>query len=196
MEKYIFVSGLLAVLLSCGNVENSDSSEQTQFSINSELLGSKIEISALDVSFCPPANWNMNDSIKEIVKTQIRLVDGNVLQEMYLLQLFYNDRTQSVLSIMDISELGITNLDSLRNIYEVQAIETSKTEEAVSLFEYNGLSVVQYIIQQDVMVNFKLLFFNNNYPLLQADYFIQKNNYENTKKSLEASVGSFKFDDN
>jgi hypothetical protein len=60
-------------------------------------------------------------------------------------------------------------------------------------FTKDNLKFVQFLIQKENLITFKLLFQNSQNELIQFDYIVPKENYVSEVKSIESSIGSIKI---
>ena len=162
-----------------------------EFVVDQALLGDVFRDSTLNVEFQPPARWTKADAqTKEMVAA---LIDSLSRYPVRLTEIFYDSASQSVAVLSDLSEVDTELYGKITSEYE-QVFNAGKTWDDVKMatFRFNNLTAHQLLLQNQQMVNFKLLFFKNLDNKFQVDYIVPRQVYAEKVRHIESSIGSIR----
>ena len=180
-------------LFFCSNQEQQSNSQSLElsFDVDSTKIGSFVENTDFGFSFGTPKGWTkIPDALFAEFSKQTPGVQVNGSQFVCSpVAIFLNKDNQSLLYISHIQAAD----DSIAiNSYQrmIQArFSTAKTGDFIN----NNIRFRQFLIQDEMRINFKLLFFNSKNRLFQFDYIVPKKFYVPELKAIESSIGSIKL---
>lgn len=160
--------------------------EELEFRVDENYLSTAISDSTLGISFRPIEGFSK-------ILSPIQSLETSEADFVKIHHLFKDDSTQSIMSVSSIANMPdslifglIENPDNYFNqdgIYN-QAMATS--------FSFDNFKVVQLLLSNDAVVNFKLFFVEGGREKFQLDYIFQRQEYIDFPKALESSIGSTK----
>ncbi|HMB91124.1 MAG TPA: hypothetical protein VKP65_09780 [Rhodothermales bacterium] len=180
---------MLVWLMACGGETETAQLQPMQFAVDSTLLGTMVEDADLGLQFQPPKGWEalaeeQVDSIRFATRTE-------EVERLRPKHVFLHPEQRSVLTVSTLlRDTTVTFAEQMAS-YE-QALASQFPEGAVrrARFLKDNIPVTQFLIQTGEVVNFKIILFEavNNLP--QLDYLVPRNQYPQTARSIESSIGS------
>lgn len=175
----------LIILDGCTNSDSKAKRNDLAFEVNEKFLGESYLDSLSNITLRIPVGWkDSDDSSDNTLQSKMSLLRQNSNSKK-----FYLDSLQKaslIISYIDQPEnldLIFTNPDSVYN--------TTKNWMSItkSQFVLNGLETFQFLLQNQNVVNFKLLVRGRN-TTLQVDYIVDRASYIQEIKKIESSIGS------
>jgi hypothetical protein len=191
----LIISSLL-IIFSCIGCDkkteiSSDSLPKINFTVNPDLLGTKIYDSSESFEFNPPyfLIYVMKDSLNFFErKLQNENVEGDY--DISVLYLFKDSTSRNSLAVSKI----VFHQDSTFNLVDKYS-ENLKKEKLFSKaskaeFYKDKLLMTQFLLNYEEHVFIKIIIEGRNNDLLQFDYVLFLNDYKNEVRSIESSIGS------
>ncbi|MFC2188654.1 hypothetical protein [Peijinzhouia sedimentorum] len=160
--------------------------EELEFLVDENYLQPVISDASLGINFRPIKGFSK-------IESPVSSLEASEADFVEVRHLFKDDSTQSIMSVASIVNMPdslifglIDNPDNYFNqdgIYN-QAMATS--------FSFDNFKVVQLLLSNDAVVNFKLFFVEGGKEKFQLDYIFQRQEYVDFPKALESSIGSTK----
>lgn len=191
---YLLVIIVLAILVSCSDNEKMPESEQLLFEINYELLSDSVQLTAYNLIFNPPKNWEpiskrLFDSLDQKIQNQ-QLSDSI---KIIPLSVFFSESNQSILNVSAVN-VQSSNLESMVDLFEQREIEKSGIQNFKRAdFLKDNLSITQFLVEENNLIIFKLFIKTHQDKMVEFDFIVPKNNYAEEIKSIESSIGSIKL---
>lgn len=194
---FLFIFSILSIFLlfpSCSSdtrSANDRSIPEMEFAVDKTLLGDVFRDSALQVEFHPPARWIKADPrTKEMMAVVIDSLNPYPLR---IKEVFYDSTSQSMALLSDLSGARVETRDKIIGDYE-QVFNAGKMWNDVKMatFRFNDLTTDQLLLQNQQMVNFKLIFFKNRDIPFQVDYIVPRQTYAEKVRYIESSIGSIR----
>ncbi|MFP4460564.1 MAG: hypothetical protein ACLFSQ_13370 [Candidatus Zixiibacteriota bacterium] len=208
-RKFIFVVTIALLLFSCAKKKSNDNqnktdndssvkakSNQMHFNVDTTEIGDCTKDNDLLLEYCPPAEWGKApDEFKDNMNKQISegLVDTTIKHNVT--ELYYTQNG----CIFSIAELIFSEGKPQENFerYKQMTIDKFKDQKSrIDTFTKSDIEITQFLVSDKKIVNFKLIFFNPDRRILQLDYIIPLNIYENELQSIESSIGSIEYLEN
>jgi hypothetical protein len=195
-----FKAGLaiLSVLfiISCGTEERGGEIEipEMKFFVNSEILGESIHDSVLNVVFNPPMQWEplQDDLFAELLRrVDTRQGDWDSIN-ITPVHMFINSGRGSSLTVSTMRFRNGSETENLKS-YDTSIREHFNDIDLLyTVFVKDGIYFHQYLLQNDDMINFKLLTQESDGTMLQWDYVVPRQAYTFEVRAIESSIGSIK----
>lgn len=197
LKQILIVIIFLTVNFGCQIQEDKSNLVEAQFNIDSSLLvKSPITDTSLNFSINIPKNWSKLDSgLESHLKSNLL---KNEYQEAQLKFGFTNQEDNSLMLLLDITNIHDSIFSELKTSYK-QILNKEKQWDEVLFqeFSYNSFRFQQYVLQNDNMLNFKLICSEQN---LEPDnqikfellFFLNRNNLNLNIKTVESCIGSIK----
>ena len=185
----IFCALFSTTFFSCNSRNDKYSNSKISISLDNLLIDNYRLIKDRNIQFAPPSKWEkLEDSV---INNAFSLLE-NKLQNLELKpHEIYADTFKQNLMIISITNEE-NNLDSIyKSVYLNQA---SSNKNSFVQFSNNGLIVDQYVIDDKLKRNFKILFKNKfNQNLIQVDFVVFKEKIDSLEmRKIESSLASFK----
>lgn len=192
MYKGLLVSVCILFLsLACSKQESSDNRDQMFFNVDTSLIQKEVAFSDIGIKIAAPKSWILLDSTK-IPKINARSenappisVDSMVARAIYL-----DTLTKSLMVVSKIItpkkfEMLVRKYDTVMGKYY-----DSFTSQKAS-FKKGNMSITQYLLQNQQIVNFRFLGHTPSKSIFQIDFVIPKKIYsEEIAKAVESSLGT------
>lgn len=180
----------------CSNQEKNSSQDVSEldFDVDSTKLEPTIQNKDLCIQFSSPKGWTLisQDIFEEFSKrNQIAHIENSGFS-FKPISIFLNQESESLLYVSLIHGLEDTSTAKLIEKYK-GVIITNFTPFKSGDFLKDNILFVQFLIQDEERVNFKLLFINNKNQLIQFDYIIPNKSYLSELKAIESSIGSIQL---
>ncbi len=185
-------------LTGCENKQAGENSlKQIQFNIDPKALGEEVIDSLFNISFKPPVEWKLLSSklFKEFtVKADAQTNQNDPISFVHR-YIFTDD---SLKCLLNVSQIKFRDKDTTK---EFQSAEYEKAlykkfgKEKLKRAEFlkEDLPVIQYMLNEEGKVNFKILFYNKAGELIQFDYVTDFSVYPKEIKAIESSIGSIQL---
>jgi hypothetical protein len=190
--KTIFLAFSILLLAKCtGNNNGGDSSDF--YSADKSKLGIEIIDKDLGIKISPPKDWVlMPSSISKKIEAKSGVVNSPenfIYQPVYI---FFDDSTSGICSIGKVNAGDSTLSQNSKINYYKSMLAAKYKENDLSLgsFTKSGIAFSQLKFKKENLLSIKLLFENKHGEIIQVDYTIPSNYYENTEQSIKASAGS------
>jgi len=195
-----FLFGFLFLLNSCGeNKKPSNDIEKINFSVDSSLLGEKVVLNDLNFSYNAPKNWIIFDSaaVNQLIKIPIEQSKNDISKIIKPINYFVDSITKSILITSMIFDKDKKNKKQFISNYKNHINTVSKDSKVmVNEFMKDNFHIVQFLIQNNDFVNFKLVMFINS-NIIQQDFYIPPKEYNmEIAKVIESSIGSMNIINN
>lgn len=167
--------------ISCSSDKASNDTAEMNFSVNQHLLAPTYIDTAVGVQFNPPKNMvSINYKTAQEISDPIRIK-----------QIFSDTLTQATLLYSDLSVLPDSSLQNILNNYQ-QVLNKNGEWKSIqkAVYQFNGLRVYQFLLQNEQIVGFKLVFPEGTKKKFSLDYAFPVHQYAKYAKPLESSIGS------
>lgn len=197
--KIVSICLLLFVILSCNNNKKQTVLPiEADFFVDESHLNSKAFVdSTLNLSLRIPKNWiSLNSDLLEIVNSVV-LVDKYKNAE--LKGGFYNPQDTSFMIIIDLTRVDKVYLSDLHLNYKTYLnMNNAYDDVQFQEFSCNSFGVEQYVLQNEHILNFKLICSNlrlNNKKMRSFEimYLINRSKVDDNIKAIESSIGSLNY---
>jgi len=160
--------------------------EELEFLVDDNYLHPAISDSVLGISFRPIKGFSkINSPISSLEASEGDFVEIH--------QLFKDDNTQSLMSLASIANMPDSLIFGLiKNPNEYFNQDGIYNQAIATSFSFDDFKVVQLLLSNDAVVNFKLFFVEGGREKFQLDYIFQRQEYIDFPKALESSIGSTK----
>lgn len=184
---------LLVVLLYISCSPSGDKSkEQMFFHIDSTAIGERYIDENLHLEYYPPVDWQKaTEEFQTNMNIQISEGLQDTVIEYKITDLYYTE-IGSMLSVATI-QFADTSLDAISRYKEMVIEKFQGYRTKVDTFTSNDIGITQFLISDENIVNFKLLFYNPDSILIQMDYIVPFQVYEYELPSIESSLGTLKI---
>lgn len=183
MRKILSFGLIIIILAACK--ETRKQLPEMQFVINHDLLQEPVKDDKLAMGFCPPLQWNiLSDSMQTVMKAAFA---GKKSVQIEPREIFADSSYKNILFVCSLGENE--KLDSLYHESFMNDTNTWTQREKMDYY-HNEYVVSQYLLQNQGMVNYKLVFSKDNQYLFQMDYIVQRPINEATLKAIESSIGT------
>lgn len=175
----------ITVISACTKPSEQQSKNEIEFNVDQALLGEQYVDSLSGFYFSVPKNWksvlaisNASDSIA--VSKSIR-------------KIFIDSAANASLIITSMKGVDIEQAYKIFNSPD-STFNSARVWTSISKAEFllGGITVHQYLIQNQEIVNFKLILVRGVKDIIQLDYLTQRDLYANQIKNIESSIGSIK----
>ncbi len=192
---YIFAG--IVFLYSCNGNQQKAANEVTEiaFNVDTSLLKSDpVLLEDLDFSMRVPRNWKpVDNKIKERLTSEI--LEGNY-SNARLIDIMGNLSDNSVLILMDVSKVNQDYFADLRlNHQEIFCSDSLWKNSRYESFYHNGLSIDQYFLQNENMVQFRLICKpateESGKSMVDVYYILSRDRLSENIKFIESSIGTF-----
>ncbi len=191
---FIFLTTFVFVFALYCSRQDQDSSKRIA-ELTFEVDSTKLELTSVDqnlgIQFNSPKGWALAPkTLFEAFSKQ----DSSIFLEgagfkITPISIFLNQESKSLLYISQMREIqDSASVDKYKGF-----IQRTFSPTKVGDFLKDNILFTQYLIQDEIRVNFKLLFFNSKNQLIQFDYIIPKDVYLSELKAIESSIGSVKL---
>ena len=194
----IIVILFIFLLFGCGEKKNNPSSDiEMKFNIDKAKIGAAVSDSNYGLNFNPPVDWQkIND--KQFTKA-VKAINNAMAKEKEIsvvpLYIFVKANSTCILNIAEVRiDSAAGDFNSKVSRYEnlmMQNLDSTKVKKAVYIKD--GIKIAQLLIQENNIVNFRLLFLNGTGKLIQFDYIAGIKDYSNEVKAIESSIGSIQI---
>ena len=163
------------------------------FHIDSSQLGSLFESESLGVALHPPKGWTvMGSDSREKLRRQL-MAEQNDSEPLAInpVAIFMDTASGALLSV---NHLEVMSTDSSAFMSYTQTLENAFPGQSVKKadFSKDGMPFIQYLIQGNKQIAFKLITTTGNKSNLQFDYIIPVHAYVDQIKAIESSIGSIR----
>lgn len=193
------LAGLL--LAGCGGREDSSPLAEPLFEVDPEQLGPAFVGEELGLTFKPPVEWmRLADAQRQAVLDALEQPEGEDVYSTEVVEIFFSTDT---LSFLALSTVQLDGSSAARDEYATSFAETigldeerADDEKAIAArmdFSVNEVSIVQFRYVQSNRVTFTLLLTSGPGNLVQFDYSIPTDSYQQESVKLESSIGSIEL---
>jgi hypothetical protein len=193
--KTSFIVILLPLLfLACGSKDDSHEIPEMEFLVNSDLLGTSIRDSLLNVTFNPPLPWEplRNDVFAEAKRQLLSGQSDSDTISVIPEYIFLDDKLGSSLIVSTVRFRTDSGTDNIGRYHTSLKEHFSVEDVLYSVYVKDGIYFHQYLLQNEEIINFKLLTQETDNTILQWDYVVPRNAYTFEVRAIESSIGSIK----
>jgi len=184
---------LFIILLACSNQNEAPALADGEilFNVDSTLIQTPFTSAEFSFQISPPAGWEASTAeMLEEIKSSVVQPKGAF--QVQPLQFYIHPEHHALLAVSQVvspdtsmepksvKEEYITVVRTTFALYNLQENRYIKT----------GIPVVQYLMQKDGNIIFKLLLEDSGNHLIQLDYVVPQSVYEQEAKAIESSIGS------
>jgi hypothetical protein len=201
-QGFSFVSGVIAaciVILCCGCTRQEEAIRGTQgqlleklsFSVDTSKLGALIIDSVHRVAFRVPKQWEpLADSLKKRAQQQAQTVSSDGIT-IHPLQLFVHATTSSalVVSRVEFPAQDSTTQQCFQH-YAALVMSNKSVQTKQGEFLKDSLPVMQFVVQSERQVAYKLLCADKRGVVLQFDFILFPQHVVKEVRSVESVIGS------
>lgn len=207
MKKYLILLRIAVFIIAafgalylygCENKQNNETGlKQIQFNVDLNTLAGEVSDSVLKFFFKPPKDWKLIDE-----KLFNKVEDNNDVQlnqkgdiSIIPLYIFMDDSLKCLLNISQIQfkDKSKTNDDKLAEYEKALFKKYGKEKLKRAEFLKEDLPLIQYMLNDNGKVNFKILIYNKVKELIQFDYVTDMSFYPKEIKAIESSIGSIQL---
>ena len=160
--------------------------EELEFLVDEAFLQPAISDSVIGISFRPIKGFSK-------IESPVSSLQASEADFAEIHHLFKDDSTQSIMSVASIANMPDSLIYGLienpDNYFNQDGIYT---QTMATSFSFDNFKVVQLLLSNDAVVNFKLFFVEGGREKFQLDYIFQRQEYIDFPKALESSIGSTK----
>lgn len=169
---------------------NPSAQQAMKFQVNPALLGKIEQDTMLQIAYAAPTSFTRFSDEATIKQRQKEMQQEEGVD---ILTVYQDESTQA---FMIVSTMTRNRWDELHEqVRQPEPDMPSRVWSTVSAtaFEYNTFSVLQWLLQNQTWVDFKLMYKSKDNRYFQVDYLIPNAAYdENFARAIESSIGSFK----
>jgi len=190
-QKHLILFLSLLVLF-CSKQEKSAPPKTSEmiFEVDSTRLESALYVPELGIRFSSPKGWlPISEALFKEFRQKNPTVPGDSVFLCKPVSIFFNNDSKSLLYI---SEIKTPNDSGSPGNYQ-SLIQKSLEPKKTGNFTKDNIYFTQFLIQDPVRINFKLVFSNANNQLIQFDYVVPTEFYVSELKAIESSIGSIKL---
>lgn len=160
------------------------------FAVENDRLGEVQRLDEAGVQFQAPRDWEtLSVGQVDTVAHALDVEAGSLAMQPY--RVFLDPTTQSVLSVarLELDSQGsfAEDMTTYGHILQERFAEDSLRQ---TLFVKDGITMAQFLVQPDGLVNFKLVMATDASHMLQFDYLVPRSIYPQEIKNIESSIGS------
>lgn len=177
--------------------QSEDKADSSSTEMKFEVDRTKLEASVRDtiyaIQYNPPLEWKAIPS--EIFAQVSQQLSQQLSEEKVTLQpisIYMNQPKGVLLSVAVVDSLTGSFSEKIEAYEKLLQNKFSTATLQKGEFTKDTLKFVQFLIQKENLITFKLLFQNSQHKLIQFDYIVPKENYVSEVKSIESSIGSIK----
>ncbi len=186
--KYIIYLFAFALIISCSDSSEPETPQWVTlgFNVDENYLAAEIEDPELGISYRPIINF---EEIPQI-NSSLQASEGDFVQ---IHKLFKDPETQSIMSVNSIATMPDSLIYGLLENPSLYFNQDGIYSTAIaSSFTFKEFKVIQLLLSNDAVINFKLFFIEGGKEKFQLDYIFQSQLFEEFPVALESSVGSTK----
>lgn len=186
------------ILVACTQQEKTPDMAEGEilFNVDSTLIQAAHSFNGFGFQIRPPRSWQatspeMFEKIKEILESYVQTTDDFKINPM---QFFLNPENQSILVVSNIISQGIEMTPPALKEEYITAIRTSFAlyNPQENRFVKTKIPIVQYLLQKEEHIIFKLLFEDAKNQLIQLDYIVPQSIFTEEAKAIESSIGTIR----
>ncbi len=182
---------ILFLSLACSKQEPRDNREQMFFNVDTSLIQEEVVFSDIGIKIAAPKSWVLLDSTK-IPKINARSANAPLISvDSLVARAIYSDTlTKSLMVVSKIIthkefEMLVRKYDTAMGKYY-----DSFTSQKAN-FKKGNISITQYLLQNQQIVNFRFLGYIPPKSIFQIDFVIPKKIYsKEIAKAVESSLGT------
>lgn len=178
---------LLIFVVSCSKNQKDD---DVNFIIDSSKVDLEINDKDLGISFNPPKNWDLQTATLS-KKMESNFSENFFYQPIYL---FFDKSTSSILSVGKVTSSDTLISKSAQiNYYKNLLVKKYNSYNVKSSsFSNNNLTFNKIMFEKENLISYKIIFVNEELEIIQFDFSLPKNQYENLLSFIHASIGTIK----
>lgn len=160
--------------------------EELDFLVDENYLAPALLDSSLGISFRPIKGFSK-------INTPISSLEASEADFVEIHHIFKDDSTQSIMSVASIANMPDSLIYGLLQNPEEYFNQDGIYDQAIATsFSYDNFKVIQLLLSNNAVVNFKLFYVEGGREKFQLDYIFQRQEYLDFPKALESSIGSTK----
>lgn len=198
MKKWQALSVLLMILIlsACGKEESSPALAENEilFNVDSTLVQSAYSPADFAFRFHPPVKWDaLSDEMLREVHTSLKpYLEVTADFQIRPLQFFLHPEKQSLLVVSHIAGADTAMAPTALLDSYTTAVRTTFALNNIEEHRYTkaGLPMIQYMLQKQENIVFKILFSDSSNQLIQLDYVVPRSIFMEEAKAIESSIGT------
>jgi hypothetical protein len=127
------------------------------------------------------------NSIREEIEAGL---ESKGFAKVDLRTLFLDKKNSCLAGVFIVNLQGENKLEEYRSLFK--AIRDSSSFRVAEYIKDN-IRILNYVIHEQNMVNFKIVFESRNGALIQIDYFAPEHSFGQQAKAIESSIGTLKI---
>lgn len=166
-----------------------------QFDVDPQRLGPVVTLPSDSLAFQPPVGWKAvaTPAVPDSLAAAAPAATGAERPGLEPLHVFMDENTGSVLSVARLRLPGPGEFDAQVRRYAADLNDRFAGDSLRQASFTNGdVHVVQFLVQPEGLVNFKLVLAGQADDLVQFDYVVPQTAYPSVVKALESSIGSIR----
>lgn len=187
----------LLFLLSCKGNDEGDWFSGDFYNTDTSKLAEEIIDQSLGTKFNPPANWLIQSAeLSRKIETKNSFHDSPQNRFEYSPQyLFFNQSGGSLLSVgyVEYSDSSLNSELSFNNYKNLLGNKLRNDKISIASFTKSGIKFFQIKSEKEDLINFKILYLNQNSKIIQFDCTIRRENLESEMESLKSTIGSIQL---
>ncbi len=193
IRNILITISIILMLCSCSGKKDEPVYEKIIFNVDTTLLGKRITIKSAGLEFYSPKGYvQMDDQMFQNLKTSLLNLEG--FKHFPMLAAVSESQTGILLFIKLFPE--DSTLVHLPFSYVEKVLQPKDTNVTLNkaTFTKDSIDILQYLVDTDETVNFKLFFHDKDSNLYELDYiFVSKEDYKKNIRAIESSIGSLKI---
>jgi hypothetical protein len=194
MRRFVPVLFCFIALTSFNCSRNEEPLKKKELPVDSSLVQNKQDFPQYRFSFRPPVKWErlpkeMFDELKGRLKEKYPREKGVVYNPI---DLFYNSEDKCMLYITSVNFLSVKS-DPYYEYDKVLRSSFGSSDVEYENYLKDGFKLMQYIIHDDIRVNFKAVFSPGKESLVQFDYLFPNAAFKEEIKAAESSLGTLEL---
>ncbi|MCI0495274.1 hypothetical protein L0Z72_09735 [candidate division KSB1 bacterium] len=184
----IFLAFIIMLFCAKQEKETVQREDELAFEVDTAKLELSTRLMDWGIELNSPKDWKPIDE-KLFNQLSDKAATVNLSDSTFSCQpnaIFFNQNDKSTLFISAVS--GVDDTSSFAQYKNL--IQEKLAPRKAGDFLKNQISFSQFLIQDELHVNFKLLFQNKRLQLIQFDYIIPIHSYVSELKAIESSIGS------
>jgi hypothetical protein len=182
------------LFLACGSKDDAHEIPEMEFFVNSELLGTSVRDSLLNVTFNPPLQWEplRDDLFAEATRQLLSEQSDSDTISVTPEYIFLDDKQGSSLIVSTVQfRTGLAS-DNIGGYHASLKEHFGNEGVLYTVYVKDGIYFHQYLLQNHEMINFKLMTHETDNTMLQWDYVVPRYAYTIEVRAIESSIGSIK----
>lgn len=183
-------------LFGCSDRDESPGpgAKEVMFNVDSTRIQSAYQPDDYGFSLHPPEGWDrisgdLLENVRQSLQPYLDVADTFHIRP---LQFFLHPDRRSLLVVSHISASDTSAASPELIDRYTEAVRTAFALNNIKEDRYTktGISIIQYLLQKDDNVIFKILFTDSKERLIQLDYVVPRTAYPEESRAIESSIGT------